>query len=172
MHERMALHCGLDWAAQTGVSRDFGWATVGSATTSRGDCAATSMGASDPWCVPHAVGMVAANPFLFSFSAHGLRYRKLEVILTMVTPPHTLYISSLSQSLSLFIKTAVRVLAKRLLISVTARFFRSSFSCAVLGWSQLTTKEEKSEFVFEPFRNDAQVGCATHELEIFSDLLY
>jgi hypothetical protein len=62
---------------------------------------------------------LAANPFLFS--AHGLSYRKLEVILTTVTPPHTL--SSLSQSPSPFIKTTVGVLAKRSLISVIARFF-------------------------------------------------
>ena len=86
MHERMALCCGLEWAAQTGLSRDFGWATVGSATTSRGDCAATSEGASDRWCAEHAVGMaaalrlqrqsLAATPFVFS--AHGVRESSLE----------------------------------------------------------------------------------------------
>jgi hypothetical protein len=100
-----ALRCGLEWAAQTGLSRDFGWATVGSATTSRGDCATTSEGASEsgPWCAEHSVSMaaalclqrqsLAANPFLFS--AHGLRYRKLEVILTTVTPPLSLFYVSL-----------------------------------------------------------------------------
>jgi len=31
------------------------------------------------------LGAAAANPYLFS--GHGLRYRKLEVILTTVTPP-------------------------------------------------------------------------------------
>jgi hypothetical protein len=67
---------------------------------------------------------LAANPFLFS--AHGLRYRKLEVILTTVTPP--LSLSSLSLSLSPFINTTVGVLAKRL-----PRGF-SDLVSAVLSW--------------------------------------
>ena len=39
----------------------------------------------------HGLAAAAANPFLFS--AHGLRYRKLEVILTKVIAPPPLHLS-------------------------------------------------------------------------------